>query len=66
VLDLFGGSGSPLIAAEKPSRRGYLCELDPIYCGRIIARREAYAKDEAELLVCWWNPELVRVLEAAE
>ena len=49
VLDLFGGSGSTLIAAEKTGRRGYLCELDPIYCDRIIRRWEAYAKDEAEL-----------------
>jgi DNA modification methylase len=52
VLDLFGGSGSTLIAAQKTGRRGYLCELDPIYCDRIIRRWEAFAKDEAELLVC--------------
>ena len=52
VLDLFGGSGSTLIAAHKTGRRGYLCELDPIYCDRIIARWEAYAKDEAEQVVC--------------
>lgn len=52
VLDLFGGSGSTLIAAHKTGRRGYLCELDPIYCDRIIRRWEAYAKDEAELLAC--------------
>ena len=38
VLDLFGGSGSTLIAAHKTGRRGYLCELDPIYCDRIISR----------------------------
>lgn len=49
VLDVFGGSGSTLIAAHKTGRRGYLCEIDPIYCDRIIARWEAYAKDEAEL-----------------
>lgn len=52
VLDLFGGSGSTLIAAHKTGRRGYLCELDPIYCDRIIRRWEAYARDEAELVAC--------------
>lgn len=52
VLDLFGGSGSTLIAAHKTGRRGYLCELDPIYCDRIIRRWEDYAKDDAELLAC--------------
>ncbi len=48
VLDLFGGSGSTLIAAHKTGRRGYLCEIDPTYCDRIIARWEAYAKDDAK------------------
>ena len=52
VLDLFGGSGSTLIAAHKTGRRGYLCELDPIYCDRIIRRWETYARDDAELLAC--------------
>ncbi|WP_411815967.1 site-specific DNA-methyltransferase [Hyphococcus sp. DH-69] len=52
VLDLFGGSGSTLIAAEKTGRRGYLCELDPIYCDRIIRRWEAFTKDEAEQIIC--------------
>ena len=52
VLDLFGGSGSTMIAAHKTGRRGYLCELDPIYCDRIIRRWEAYAKDDAELIAC--------------
>ena len=50
VLDLFGGSGSTLIAAHKTGRRGFLCELDPIYCDRIIQRWQAYAKDDAILL----------------
>lgn len=52
VLDLFGGSGSTLIAAHKTGRRGYLCELDPVYCDRIIRRWETYAKDEAEQVAC--------------
>jgi DNA modification methylase len=50
VLDLFGGSGSTLIAAHKTGRRGYICELDPTYCDRIIRRWEEFARDEAELL----------------
>ena len=65
VLDLFGGSGSTLIAAQKTGRRAYLCELDAIYCDRILTRWEVFAKDEAEQLVCGWSPE-VRKLEAAE
>lgn len=55
VLDLFGGSGSTLIAAEKTGRRARLVELDPLYCDTIIARWEKMAKDEAEQLVCGWN-----------
>lgn len=49
VLDLFGGSGSTLIAAHKTGRRGYLCELDPLYCDRIIRRWQITAKDDATL-----------------
>jgi len=52
VLDLFGGSGSTLIAAHKTGRVGYLCELDPVYCDRIIRRWEIYAKDDAECVAC--------------
>ena len=52
VLDLFGGSGSTMIAAHKTGRQAYLCELDTVYCDRIIRRWEAYAKDEAEQIAC--------------
>jgi DNA modification methylase len=52
VLDLFGGSGSTLIAAHKTGRRAYLAELDPVYCDRIIRRYEIFAKDDAELVAC--------------
>lgn len=48
VLDLFGGSGSTLIAAQKTGRRARLVELDPLYGDVILARYEAFAKDEAE------------------
>jgi DNA methylase len=50
VLDLFGGSGSTLVAAHKTGRRARLCELDPIYCDRILQRWERFAKDDAELV----------------
>ena len=65
VLDVFGGSGSTLIAAEKTGRKARLCELDPIYCDRVLARWEAYAKDDAERLVDG-QPVGARCLEAAE
>jgi DNA methylase len=52
VLDLFGGSGSTLIAAHKTGRRARLCELDPVYCDRILQRWELFAKDDAELIAC--------------
>ena len=52
VLDLFGGSGSTLIAAHKTGRRARLCELDPVYCDRILQRWETFAKDDAELVAC--------------
>ncbi len=65
VLDVFDGSGSTLIAAEKTGRRARLCELDPIYCDRILARWEAYARDDAERLVDGQSVD-ARCLEAAE
>ena len=68
VHDIFGGSGSTLIAAEKTGRRACLCELDPVYCDRTLARWEDYAKDEAVQLVCGWPRATVAAegLRAAE
>ena len=40
VMDLFGGSGSTLIACEKLNRKCYMMELDPVYCSVIIERWE--------------------------
>ena len=48
VLDLFGGSGSTLIAAEQLNRRCYVMELDPHYCDVIIARWEKFTGNKAE------------------
>lgn len=49
VLDLFGGSGSTLIACEKLGRRARLMELDPIYADVIIDRWQQYTGQEALL-----------------
>lgn len=48
VLDLFGGSGSTLIACEKTNRRCFMIELDPHYCDVILARWEKYTGQKAE------------------
>jgi DNA modification methylase len=55
VLDLFGGSGSTLIAAHKTGRRARVCELDPVYCDRILSRWETFAKDDVELVACGFS-----------
>lgn len=48
VLDLFGGSGSTLIACEQLNRSCYMMELDPKYCQVIINRWETYTGEKAE------------------
>jgi DNA modification methylase len=50
VLDLFGGSGSTLIAAEKNGRVARLMELDPKYCDVIVKRWEDFTGQKAELV----------------
>ena len=47
VLDVFGGSGSTLIAAEQLNRTCYMMELDPIYCDVIIKRWENFTGQKA-------------------
>ena len=49
VLDLFGGSGSTLIAAEKTGRKARLMELDPKYCDVIVKRWEDFTGKKAVL-----------------
>jgi site-specific DNA-methyltransferase (adenine-specific) len=49
VLDLFGGSGSTMIAAEKIGRKSCLMELDPKYCDVIVKRWEDFTGKKAVL-----------------
>lgn len=49
ILDLFGGSGSTLIAAEQTKRKCYTMELDPKYCDVIVKRWETLTGEKAEL-----------------
>jgi DNA modification methylase len=49
VLDLFGGSGSTLMACEHTGRRGFLMELDPIYCDVIVRRWDQKTGGKARL-----------------
>ena len=48
VLDLFGGSGSTLIAAEQTVRRTFLMELDAAYADVIVQRFEQFTGRKAE------------------
>jgi DNA modification methylase len=50
VLDLFGGSGSTLIAAEQTGRRAYLMELDALYCDVIVQRWQQFTGRQAQRL----------------
>ena len=50
VLDLFGGSGSTLIACEKSGRTNFSMELDPKYCDVIVKRWEDFTGQKAELV----------------
>jgi DNA modification methylase len=49
VLDLFGGSGSTLIACEKTARDCRMMELDPKYCDVIIKRWQDFTGQKATL-----------------
>ena len=50
VLDVFGGSGSTLIACEQLERNCFIMELDPIYCQVIIDRWQNLTGQKAELI----------------
>lgn len=50
VLDLFGGSGTTIMACEQDGRRGYVMELDPRYVDAIIKRWENFTGEKAVLI----------------
>jgi len=49
VADLFGGSGSTLIACERRKRKARLMEIDPKYADCIVQRYEEYTGKQAVL-----------------
>jgi DNA modification methylase len=48
ILDLFGGSGKSLIAAEKTGRTARIIELDPTYCDVIVRRWQEWTGKSAK------------------
>ena len=50
VLDLFGGSGTTIMACEQNGRAGYVMEYDPKYVDVIIKRWEDFTGEKAELI----------------
>jgi len=50
IIDLFGGSGSTMIAAEKIGRQARIMELDPKYCDVIVKRWEDFTGKKAQLV----------------
>lgn len=47
IVDIYGGSGSTLIACEKTNRKCFMMEIDPHYCDVIVARWEKYTGKKA-------------------
>jgi DNA modification methylase len=67
VLDLFGGSGSTLIAAEQTGRRAFLMELDRLYSDVIVQRWERFTGGKAERISDRSNaPDIAEALEVKQ
>ena len=47
ILDLYGGSGSTLIACEQTNRKCFMMEIDPYYCSVILERWEKFTNKQA-------------------
>lgn len=51
VVDLFGGSGTTMIACEKMKRRCFMMELNPLYVAVIVERWERFTGNKAKRIV---------------
>jgi len=49
VLDLFGGSGSTLLACQQTGRKAFVMEIDPLYCDVIVDRFQRFTGEKAIL-----------------
>ena len=58
VLDLFGGSGSTLIACEQTGRQAFLMEIDPLYCDVIATRYERFTGKPAQRISAGTNTDV--------
>ena len=58
VLDLFGGSGSTLIASEQLNRTAYLMEIDPAFASTIVRRYIAYKQGTSDIRVIRYGKEM--------
>ena len=47
VIDLFGGTGTTMIACEQLKRSCYMMEIEPVYCDLIIKRWEDFTGEKA-------------------
>jgi DNA modification methylase len=50
ILELYGGSGSLLVACENMKRKCYMAELSPVFCDVIIKRYETLTGNKAKLI----------------
>ena len=66
VLDLFGGSGTTMIAAEQLGRNAYLMELDPRYVDVIVNRWEELTGHKAQLVEGGEDPAVIVEGEASD
>ena len=59
VLDLFGGSGSTMIASEQTGRSCFMMELDPKYCDVIVERYANFTKNESDIFLYRGNEKIL-------
>ena len=58
VLDLFGGSGTTLIAAEQLGRSAYVMEIDPVFASTIVRRYTAFKHGTGDIRVIRYGKEM--------